>query len=284
MRTGTVFLTGLAGLTLLGGASPGQALELDGDVRQGGLLIGKAAPGTHVYFGGREVRLGPGGRFVLGLGRKAPRQVPLAWREPDGGFQLRILEVKQRRYGVQRINGLPRNQVRPDESFLARLRRERSRIQEARAGFTPLAAFREGFRWPLRGPVTGVYGTRRVLNGQPSQPHFGIDIAASRGTPVRAPARGVVRLADEDLLFSGGTLIIDHGHGLTSSFLHLRRILVEKGARVRAGQPVAEVGSTGRSTGPHLDWRVNWFDKRLDPALLAGPMPERERDATGTGG
>jgi murein DD-endopeptidase MepM/ murein hydrolase activator NlpD len=248
-------------------------MRLAGELRQGALLTGKTEPGTRVFFAGRPVQLGPQGGFVVGLGRQAPAEVPLAWTEPDGAFHLRLLDVAQRHYGVQRINGLPGRLVNPDDAALRRIRREQERVEAARQRFSPLSAYRRGFDWPLTGPVTGVYGTRRVLNGEPRQPHYGIDIAVPTGTVIRAPAGGVVRLVAEDLYFSGGTLILDHGHGVTSSFLHLSAFLVGEGERVAKGQAIARVGASGRVTGAHLDWRVNWFDQRLDPALLAGPMP-----------
>ena len=284
MQGGKVRLGAILGLALLGGPGLGEALELTGTFRQGGLVTGHLEPGSRVYFGGQRVRLGPDGWFALGLGRQAPRKVPLSWRTPEGAFHQRMLEVTQREYGVQRINGLPQRLVQPDRQALERIREEQARVRQARRGFTQLGAFRKGFNWPVQGPITGVYGTRRVLNGQPRQPHYGVDIAVAGGTPVRAPAGGIVRLAAPDLYFSGGTLILDHGHGVSSTFLHLKRILVREGERVRQGEPIAEAGSTGRSTGAHLDWRVNWYDKRLDPELLAGPMPDSAPSGPGRGG
>ena len=147
-------------------------------------------------------------------------------------------------------------------------------VKKARTIDDPRADFLSGFRWPIKGRISGVYGSQRILNGEPRRPHFGIDIAAPTGTKVGAPADGVVTMVHPDMFFSGGTMIVDHGHGLSSAFLHLSRILVEKGDRVVQGQTIAEVGSTGRSTGPHLDWRINLFDRRLDPSLLVGPMPK----------
>lgn len=263
-------------LALLSRPISAEGPRLSGDFRQGGLITGKVEPGSQVYFAGQPVRVGPRGWFALGLGRQAPQRLPLSWRDPDGTFHQREVEVVQRRYETQRIDGLSDNLVSPGEQALKRIRKEQERVRQARSRFSALEAFRSEFTWPVEGPITGVYGTRRVLNGEPSQPHYGVDIAAPAGTPVRAPAEGVARLADPDLYFSGGTLVLDHGHGVSSSFLHLEQIRVEEGEHVTQGQVIAEVGSTGRSTGPHLDWRINWFDKRLDPSLLAGPMPATE--------
>jgi murein DD-endopeptidase MepM/ murein hydrolase activator NlpD len=248
-------------------------LELEGAFRQGGLVTGKVEPGTTVRLDGQPVAVTPDGTFLIGFGRTSPEQLELRLKGPDGELRHRTLEVDPRDYPTQRINGLPERKVRPEPEDLKRIRRDRARVKEARGHTSDLDAFKRGFIWPVQGPITGVYGTRRILNGAPRQPHFGVDIAAPAGTPVQAPAGGVVRLAAPDLFFSGGTLILDHGHGLTSSFLHLRRFHVAAGDRVRRGQTIAEVGATGRVTGAHLDWRINLRGKRLDPALAAGPMP-----------
>ena len=156
---------------------------------------------------------------------------------------------------------------------LARIRREGAEIAAVRRRDTAATWFARGFRWPLFGVVTGVYGSQRILNGEPRRPHYGIDIAAPTGTPVGVPAAGLVALAEADLFFTGGTVLIDHGHGLTSVYSHLAEVLVRVGDKVATGDILGTVGATGRVTGPHLDWRVNWFKTRLDPALLAGPMP-----------
>ena len=193
---------------------------------------------------------------------------------PDGRRERRVLRVEPRAYDIQRIDGLPPRKVTPrSKEDLARIEADVRMVRQARAIDDPRTDFLGGFRWPTTGRISGVYGSQRILNGEPRRPHFGIDIAAPTGTKVVAPADGVVTLVHPDMFFSGGTMIVDHGHGLSSAFLHLSRILVKQGERVVLGQPIAEVGSTGRSTGPHLDWRINLFDRRLDPSLLVGPMP-----------
>ena len=241
---------------------------------QGGLLRGRVAPGSVVEFEGGPVRVSEDGRFLVGFGRDAAPESELSAELPDGRFRTLVLEVWAREYRVERIDGLPPEKVAPDrEDSLARIRAEAAMVREARTIDDPRTDFASGFRWPVRGRVSGVYGSQRILNGEPREPHYGIDIAAPTGTPVHAPAGGVVTLAHPDMLLSGGTLILDHGHGLSSAFLHLARILVNRGDRVEQGETIAEVGATGRATGPHLDWRVNLFDRRLDPALLVGPMP-----------
>ena len=262
----------LAGL--LGLAAAAQALELTGPQRQGGLLAGVIEPGGQVEAFGQRIPVDESGRFVLGLGRDAPASVRLRVTTAAGEVREHTLSVAPRDYEIQRIDGLPANQVSPDAETLARIRADAARVREARRRRIDERHFDAGWIWPLTGPISGVYGSQRILNGKPRQPHYGIDIARATGTPVRAPSDGVVTLAAEDLFFSGGTLIVDHGQGLSSSFLHLSRIRVEPGDVVRQGEVIAEVGATGRVTGAHLDWRMNWFDQRIDPSLLVPPMQE----------
>ena len=250
-------------------------IRLVGPRTQGGLLQGRVAPGSGVEFEGTPVRVSEDGWFLVGFGRDAAPEAVLMVTGPDGGRERLVLAVAPREYRIERIDGLPAAKVAPrDEEELARIEREARRVAEARTLDDPRTDFRSGFQWPVTGRISGVYGSQRILNGEPRQPHYGIDIAAPAGTKVRAPADGLVTLAEPDLFLSGGTLIVDHGHGLSSAFLHLSRILAEPGDRVRRGRTIAEVGATGRATGPHLDWRVNLFDRRLDPALLVGPMPK----------
>lgn len=250
------------------------APSLDGDFVQGSLVQGRVPPGTEVEFEGTPVRVSPQGVFIIGFGRDEPRSVELVTRAPDGAEHRRVLEVARRDYRIQRIDGLPPKKVNPSAEHLARIQRESAMIRAVRAKDEARLDFADGFIWPARGRVSGVYGSQRILNGEPRRPHFGVDIAAPTGTPVIAPAPGIVTLAYPDMYFSGGTLVIDHGHGLSSAFLHLSKILVEEGMRVARGDLVAEIGGTGRATGPHLDWRINLFDRRLDPAMLVGPMPK----------
>ena len=249
-------------------------VRLDGPRTQGGLLRGRATPGSTVEFEGASVRVSDDGWFLVGFGRDASPQAELVVVHPDGRRERQVLEVGRRDYDIQRIDGLPARKVTPSEEDLARIRKEVRVVKEARAVDDARTDFLSGFQWPVKGRISGVYGSQRILNGEPRRPHFGIDIAAPAGTKVVSPADGVITLVHPDMFFSGGTMIVDHGHGLSSAFLHLSRILVDKGERVAQGQIIAEVGSTGRSTGAHLDWRINLFDRRLDPSLLVGPMPE----------
>ena len=260
-------------LTLTGSAAAGE-LVLDGKAVQGGLLVGETTPPAKVTLDGRSIRVSRSGTFVVGFGRKARAKAVLKAVFPDGSAERRKLSVEQRTYRIQRINGLPRRMVTPSKEALKRIRKEGRQISAARARYTDEQWFRQGFIWPLIGRVTGVYGSQRILNGKPRRPHFGIDIAAPTGVPVRAAAGGIVSLAEPDLYFTGGTLIIDHGLGLSSVYSHLSEVTVKVGDRVARGAIVASVGSTGRSTGPHLDWRINLYQERLDPQLLVGPMPK----------
>ncbi len=250
------------------------ALEISGDVQQGAVLIGKADADEVVVYDGKELKLSEDGYFVVGLDRDASKSVSFTVKKQ--GTQesyTKAFDVKQREYRLQKIEGVPQSTVSPNPEQVARSRKEAAAAWKARDHNSDLTFFKSEFRWPLTGPITGVYGSQRIYNGVPKRPHYGVDIARPAGTRVIAPASGQVRLAHPDMFFSGGTLIVDHGHGLSSTFIHLSKILVEPGQMVVAGDEIAEVGSTGRSTGPHLDWRMNWFDKRVDPQLLVGPMP-----------
>ena len=272
----------LCGLTLsallsvcLAPAVAETGVRLDGPRTQGGLLRGQVPPGSTVRYEGEAVRVSRDGWFLIGFGRDAPPDAELVVVFPDGRRERRVLRVEPREYDIQRIDGLPPRKVTPrSKEDLARIAADVRMVKQARAIDDSRTDFLGGFQWPIKGRISGVYGSQRILNGEPRRPHFGIDIAAPTGTKVAAPADGVVTMVHPDMFFSGGTMIVDHGHGLSSAFLHLSRIRVEKGERVVQGQTIAEVGSTGRSTGPHLDWRINLFDRRLDPALLLGPMPK----------
>lgn len=259
---------------LSGFADAGTAcLRLDGPMVQGGLIQGLAPPGARVALDGRPLPVAADGLFLFGFGHDAPPRALLTATCPDGREVAASLQVGRRAYDVQRIDGLPARQVTPSAEDMRRIRRESRLIHVARARDSDAAWFREGFVWPVEGIVSGVYGSRRILNGQPRRPHLGIDIAAPRGTSVVAASRGVVALARRGMFFTGGTVIVDHGSGINSIYSHLSEIDVEPGDRVAGGERIGAVGSTGRSTGPHLDWRVNLFQTRLDPMLLVGPMP-----------
>lgn len=264
-----LFVFGLSIGVVCSANQPSAALELtiEGEPVQGGLLLARTTPGAVVHLDERPLKLDAEGRFVFGFGRDAATEALLIVQHKDQQIDY-PLSVRQRDYQVQRIDGLPSKMVSPDQKALERIRRENRQIAQVRAGYTESDAFRAGFILPAEGPISGVYGSQRILNGEPRRPHFGLDIAAPTGTAVIAPAAGTVALAEPDLYFTGGTLMIDHGRGITSVFSHLSALTVSEGDFVAQGEKIGEIGATGRATGPHLDWRVNWFEVRLDPALL----------------
>ena len=248
------------------------SLSLSG-LAQGGLSVGTVPPGTTAELPGGKAVVTAEGILLLAVGRDFPTTAELKLIFPDGKEQSMPLSVEQRSFKVQRINGLPQRQVTPPKAVLERIRTEQVRVARARAVRRADADFSAGFAWPVTGPISGVYGSQRILNGEPRQPHYGVDVAVPTGTDVLAPSPGLVTLVESDLYFSGGTLIVDHGYGLSSSFLHLSEILVTEGERVEQGQPIAKVGATGRVTGPHLDWRMNLENVRIDPVLVLKALP-----------
>ena len=247
-------------------------LALEGQWQQGGMVIGRAPQGTQVWINEQPLRIGAGGEFVFGFNRDEGSSVRLRWQQAGEQGQGN-LTVAARKYDIQRVDGVASKYVTPDPKVAARIKEDNRKVAVARSRDDARLDFLPAFIWPAQGRVSGVYGSQRIFNGEPRNPHFGLDIAAPAGAAVVAPAAGVVSLAEPDLYFSGGTLIVDHGHGINSTFIHLSAIDVKPGQRVTQGQTIGKVGSTGRSTGPHLDWRVNWFQVRLDPALLVPPRP-----------
>jgi len=250
------------------------AVELTGTTVQGGLLFGTTLTGSTATLDGHPLLVSEDGRFVVGFGRDETGTRKLRVTSPGGETIQKDLTVKTREYAIDRVDGLPPSRVTPDPSVTARIQHDAQMVASARQQREKHAYYAQGFQWPAYGRISGVYGSQRVLNGEPRRPHFGLDIAAPQGTPVYAPADGLITLTHPDLYYSGGTIILDHGQGLSSTFLHLSKILVEDGTFVRQGELIAEIGSTGRANGPHLDWRMNWLDRRVDPQTLMGPMNE----------
>ncbi len=247
-------------------------LSLEGSFTQGGLLEGRVTPGAKVLLNGSPIRTSKEGVFLIGFGRDEPLESKLKVIYSDGSIEIRKIELVKRQYDIQRVDGLPPSKVTPPEHDWKRIKAESALVKQARRQDDKRTDFLSGFKWPAIGRISGVYGSQRVLNGKPRRPHFGVDVAGPVGTKVVAPADGLVTLVHRNMFYSGGTLIVDHGHGLSSSFLHLSKILVSEGDYVKQGMLIAEIGATGRASGPHLDWRMNLFKKRLDPALLVGPM------------
>ena len=254
------------------------AVEIQGATIQGGLVFGQAEPGSSISLDGEAIALSANGQFVIGFGRDETGSRKLVVKSPAGEIFEKDLNVEVREYAIERVDGLPPATVTPDPSALERIREDAQMVANARQHRDDQAYYAHGFTWPAKGRISGVYGSQRVLNGEPRRPHFGLDIAAPEGTDVFAPADGLVTMTHPDMYFSGGTIILDHGQGLSSSFLHLSKILVEAGTFVKQGDLIARIGSTGRASGPHLDWRMNWLDRRVNPQPLLGPMNESAAD------
>lgn len=237
-------------------------------VPQGSLVVGLAEAGARVEYAGRTLRVSPDGRFVFGVGRDASGPLAIQIIRRDGQVQVHSLAVTPRDWPEERIDGVPPSTVNPPPAIAERIKREQARVAEARLRDDARNDFAQTFIWPVQGRVSGRFGNRRVYNGEPGAAHSGMDIAAPEGVAVKAPAAGVVTFADPGLYLTGGTLLLDHGHGISSNFLHLSRLDVKVGDRVAQGQVVGAVGATGRATGPHLHWGMNWFDVRIDPLLV----------------
>ena len=237
-------------------------------VQQGALVIGRVPPGSQVRHGERDLRVSAYGTVVLGVGRDQRDPLQLTVTRPDGSRVDAEIAVDRRNWPLQHVNGVPPRTVNPPPELAARIAREQAAVTAARTRDDNRTDFATAFIWPVQGRISGRFGNARVYNGQPGSGHSGMDIAAPTGTPVKAPAGGVVTFADADLYLTGGTVVLDHGFGISSNFLHLSRIDIKVGDRVEQGQVIAAVGSTGRSTGPHLHWGMNWFDVRIDPLLV----------------
>ena len=247
---------------------------LNGKFTQGALLRGQAPAGAKVTLNGETVQTNKDGKFVVGFEREAPLQQTLIVELADGNKWQRDITLGKREYNIQRIEGLEQKMVTPPAEVTARIKQDNINVANARSGNSDLDALFTKFEWPANGVISGVYGSQRILNGVPKWPHYGLDIANETGTPVYAPVDGVVTLAD-DLYYSGNTLILDHGMRVFSTFLHMDTIMVEVGETVKQGEQIGTIGSTGRSTGPHLDWRINLGNIRLDPQTVISGTPEQ---------
>jgi len=251
-----------------------ERVSLEGSFAQGGLLFGETEPGASVRLDGETVMVGEDGRFVIGFGRDSALTSLLMVTLPDGAIERRAIELEDREFPVQRIDGLDQSKVSGfTPAQLEKIAADREKKNAARETSQSAADWAGGFDWPVTGRISGVFGSQRILNGEPKRPHSGLDVAAPTGTPVRAPASGIVTLAETDMYFEGGLILLDHGHWLESAFLHLSRLDVEPGTRVERGDIIGAVGSTGRSTGPHLHWSLKWRGRLVDPRLTLGDMP-----------
>lgn len=237
-------------------------------VSQGALVFGKVPPGSQVRYRDRALRATGYGTVVFGVGRDETGPLKVDVTTPSGRTESVSVAVTPRDWPVERVNGVPPKTVNPPPAIAARIEREQAMVTAARVRDDERADFALPFQWPVQGRISGRFGNARVYNGQPGAGHSGMDIAAPNGTPVKAPAGGIVTFASPDLYLTGGTVLLDHGHGVSSNFLHLSRIDVKVGDRVEPGQVIGAVGATGRATGPHLHWGMNWFDVRIDPLLV----------------
>ncbi len=245
-----------------------QRVVFPASVSQGALVIGKVPAGSQVRHAGRSLRVSNYGTVVFGVGRDEAGPLQVQVRLADGREETHAIAVTRRDWPVERVNGVPPKTVNPPPAIAERIKREQAQVTAARTRDDERTDFAQSFIWPVQGRISGHFGNARVYNGQPGAGHSGMDIAAANGTPVKAPAAGVVTFANPDLYLTGGTLLLDHGFGISSNFLHLSRIDVKVGDRIEQGQVIGAVGATGRATGPHLHWGMNWFDVRIDPLLV----------------
>jgi len=240
------------------------AVEFKGKFIQGHFIIGKTEPNTKILIDKKSVKVSKDGYFAFGIGKD--RKFDIIITEGDNKI---VKKIQKRKYNIQKIEGLPKKKVTPPEEFYARIKKESRLIADAREFHSDLSFFKDKFIMPVDdATITGVYGSQRILNGIPKWPHYGLDFAQKKGTPIKAMNSGIVTLAENDLFYTGATLIFDHGHGISTLYMHMDKIFVNKGDRVKKGDIVATIGSSGRSTGPHLDIRLNWFGTRLDPATI----------------
>ncbi len=244
------------------------AVEFKGKFIQGHFIIGKTETGSEVKIDKKKVKVSKDGYFAFGLGRDRKYDIIISIKKNNIKKKI-IKRVQKRKYSIQRIDGLEEKKVTPPEEVYERIKKENKLIAEARTIDSNLEFFKDEFMMPVDDAIiTGVYGSQRILNGKPKWPHYGLDFAQKEGTPVKAMLNGTATLVENDLYYTGGTLIFDHGHGISTLYMHLKKIFVEKGQKVQQGDIIGTVGSTGRATGPHLDVRLNWFNTRLDPATV----------------
>ena len=243
------------------------AIEFRGEFLQGHFIIGLTDPSAKIIIDKKNVKVSNDGYFVFGIDRDRKFDLTIT-KILNGEKQKIVKKVLKRKYNIQRIDGLEESKVTPPEAVYKRIKEENNKIGKARATNSDLTFFKNQFIMPVEGIISGVYGSQRILNGKPKWPHYGIDIAAKKGTMIKSSGTGVVTMAEDDLYYTGGTVIMDHGHGISTIYSHLEMVMVSVGDKINKGDIIGTVGSTGRSTGPHLDFRVNWFQTRLDPMTI----------------
>ena len=249
------------------GQASSKGIQLRGALRSGGLIIGKTQPTSQVWLNQQALSVSNSGHVVFGFGRDTNGSQTLTVQHANGEQHVLELQISARDYAIDRVDGVPQRTVTPNPEQQQRTRKEAEKVWLARTVSSTREDYLQPLIMPAQGRISGVYGSQRIFNGTPRNPHYGLDIAAPTGTPVQAPWPGKVVLAEPDLFYSGGTLIIDHGFGITTTYIHLNQLHVKVGDNIEQGQHIADIGATGRVTGPHLDWRINWGHERLDPAL-----------------
>ena len=255
-------------LVLIFFSSNAFAIDFKGKFIQGHFIVGKTEPKSKVWIDKRSIKVSEDGFFAFGIDRDRKYDIVIT-KENDGKKVKIIKKVQKREYKIQRIDGLPEKKVTPPKEVYDRISRENKIISNARSINSNLTFFKNKFIFPLDNAIiTGVYGSQRILNGKPKWPHYGVDFAAKEGTQIRAMLDGTATMVEKDLFYTGGTLIFDHGHGISTLYMHMKEIYVEKNQKVKQGEIIGTVGSTGRSTGAHLDVRLNWFGTRLDPMTV----------------
>ena len=249
-------------------SSKAYAIDFEGKFRQGHFIIGKTEPKSKIWIDKKPIKVSSDGFFVFGIDRDRKYDVVIT-KMNEGKKEKIVKKIQKREYKIQRIDGLPEKKVTPPKEFYDRIKRENKIISNARSIDSNLTFFKNKFIPPLdKAIITGVYGSQRILNGKPKWPHYGIDFAAKEGTKIKAMLDGTATMVEPDLFYTGGTLIFDHGHGISTLYMHMQKIYVKKGQKVKQGEIIGTVGSTGRSTGAHLDIRLNWFGTRLDPMTV----------------
>ena len=244
------------------------ALGLEGNFIQGGLVFGKLEQDGKIFFDDKIIPVDEYGNFLLGFKRKHKNQSIVKVIYDSGKILTKNINISERNYKIQKIDNLDKNKVTPPKSYYDRIKREIALVKKSKKIFSNFSYYKAGFVMPVEGIITGVYGSQRILNGKPRRPHYGIDFHAPEGTPVKAMMDGVVTLVENDMYFTGGTIIFDHGHGISTLYMHMKDINVEKGQKIKKGDIVGTLGQSGRATGPHLDIRLNWFEIKLDPASI----------------
>ena len=243
-------------------------MTFQGKFVQGHFILGKVEPGSKVWVDKKQVKVTKSGDFVFGIGRDHKYDIKIT-KQLNGQKQTIIKKVKKRKYKIQKIDGLPEKKVTPPKEFFDRIKKENKKISDARMIESNLIFFKDKFIPPLDNSIiTGVYGSQRILNGKPKWPHYGLDFAAKEGTEIKAMLTGTATMVEPNLFYTGGTIIFDHGHGISTLYMHMKKIFIKNGQKVKQGDIIGTVGSTGRSTGAHLDIRLNWFGTRLDPATV----------------